>query len=55
MAANQTSNLLKVNQLSKDLNMKSKDLSEVNFTYYQVAVFNKTNLKDFEKYIPAEE
>ena len=35
--------------------MKSKDLSEVNFTYYQVPVFNKTNLKDFEKYIPAEE
>jgi len=30
MAANQTSNsLLKVNQLSKDLNMKSKDLAEI--------------------------
>ena len=30
MAANQTTNsLLKVNQLSKDLNMKSKDLAEL--------------------------
>jgi hypothetical protein len=29
MAANQTTSLLKVNQLSKDLNMKTKDLSEL--------------------------
>ncbi|MBO5883815.1 MAG: translation initiation factor IF-2 [Clostridia bacterium] len=29
MAVNQTSNLLKITQLSKDLNMKSKDISEI--------------------------
>ena len=35
--------------------MQSKELSKIEFTYYQVAVFTKTKLKDFEKYIPAEE
>ena len=35
--------------------MQSKELSKIAFTYYQVAVFTKTKLKDFEKYIPAEE
>ena len=29
MAANQTSNLLKVNQFSKDIAMKSKDIAEI--------------------------
>ena len=29
MAANQTSSMLKVNQISKDLNIKSKDLAEI--------------------------
>ena len=29
MAANQNTSLLKVNQLSKDLNMKSKELAEL--------------------------
>lgn len=35
--------------------MQSKELSNIEFTYYQIAVFTKTKLKDFEKYIPAEE
>ena len=29
MAANQTSNLLKLNQLAKDMNMKAKDITGV--------------------------
>ena len=29
MATNQSSNILKVNQLSKDLNIKGKDLAEI--------------------------
>ena len=38
-AANQTSNILKVNQISKDFNIKSKDLAEILKEYEGEAIY----------------
>ncbi|MBE6592614.1 MAG: hypothetical protein E7642_01325 [Ruminococcaceae bacterium] len=40
---------------NKTITMKSKDLSKVDFSYYGYAIFTKTKLKDYEKYVPVEE
>lgn len=40
---------------NKNITIKSKDLSKVKYDYYNLPIFTKAKLKNYEDYIPAEE
>ncbi len=40
---------------NKSLTMKSKELSNVDYSYYHCPIFTKTKLKNYEDYIPSED